>query len=286
MDVPEIATDEVEVIGARLDRAVEHFEAFRDRWAEHLDTEPHSVGIEVGEGGAGRIVFTRHTNPPAVLSIVLGEYLYELRAALDNTLYAVAMIDSDEDPPPGAGQLEWPICDTKRLWESTRRRRLKHLDPALQDALYRVQPFQAEAPGHNPLLILHDMARIDRHRAVHFVTSSAQEGWLKFDRTLVTDVEVYPGPVAADGTLAIFTWLGTDSITQEHIDGHTEFQPEVIDVQVVPSLDGTELVPPWRTLEQRLRALHKGVAEYVDGLLGLAIDVRERRQNRDPSPPT
>ena len=131
------------------------------------------------------------------------------------------------------------------------------------------------------------MARIDRHRAVHFVTSSAQEGWLKFDKTLVTDVEVHPGPVAADGTLATFTWLGKDAISQDHLDGHTEFQPEVANVQLVPSLDGTEMVPSWRTLEQRLRALHKGVSEYVYGLLGLAIEVCDQRQeHRGPDPLT
>lgn len=165
LDLPQ----EVDVVGARLDRSVEHFGAFRDAWAAHLDTIPHTVGVEVDDDGRGRIVFTRLREPPAKLSLILGEFLYELRAALDNALYAVAMIDSGESPPPKASALEWPICADERAWKSHRDRRLGALSAEIQDALHAIQPFQAQLPSWNCLRILNDMARTDRHRAVHFV---------------------------------------------------------------------------------------------------------------------
>jgi hypothetical protein len=277
VDIP----PEVDAVGARLDRCVDHFEAFRVTWDEHLSTRPHEVHIEVDDLGCGRIVFTRHREPPAELSLILGEFLYELRAALDNALYAVAIIDSGQDPPPNASALEWPICADEQSWERHRRHRLNGLSTELQDALHAIQPFQAEHTSWNCLRILNDMARTDRHRAVHFVTSFASNGRIKHDRNLVRDVEVFPGPVAPDGTLATFTWLGDFDISPEYLDGDTEFDVEVAGVERVPAR--TELVRPWGTLEKRLRALHGAVTEYVYGLIDLAMDLATARSGAQES---
>lgn len=282
LDLPQ----EVDVVGARLDRSVEHFGAFRDAWAAHLDTIPHTVGVEVDDDGRGRIVFTRLREPPAKLSLILGEFLYELRAALDNALYAVAMIDSGESPPPKASALEWPICADERAWKSHRDRRLGALSAEIQDALHAIQPFQAQLPSWNCLRILNDMARTDRHRAVHFVTSFASNGWLQHDMNLVKDLQVFPGPVAPDGTLATFRWLGDFPINPDYLDGGTEFDVEVAGVELGPGPDGDEDVRPWRTLEGRLRALHRAVTEYAYGLIDLAIELAYKREHgMDAKPP-
>lgn len=140
---------EVDIVGARLDRCTELFDAFRVTWEEHLATGPHQVSVEVDDAGWGRIVFTRHREPPAQLSLILGEFLYELRAALDNTLYAVAILDSGQNPPPKASALEWPICADKQSWEGHRGRRLDALSTEFQEALHAIQPFQAEFPSWN-----------------------------------------------------------------------------------------------------------------------------------------
>jgi len=268
---------EVEIAGARLDRSVEHFEALRVVWEEHLSTNPHAVGVEVDADGNGRIVFTRLREAPVSLSLILGEFLYELRAALDNTLYAVAILDSGLNPPPKASALEWPICVDEKAWRSHRDRRLNQLSTEIQDALYAIQPFQAEYPSWNCLRILNDMARMDRHRAFHFVTSFASNGWMRHDADLVKDLEVYPCPVPRDGTLATFRWLGDFPITQDYLDGGTEFDIEVIGVELGPGPGINEDVRPWGTLEKRLRALHRAVTEYVYGLLDIAIDAAVNR---------
>lgn len=270
---------EVDIVGARLDRCTDHFEAFRVAWEDHLVTGPHQVSVEVDDAGWGRIVFTRLREPPAQLSLILGEFLYELRAALDNALYAVAIIDSGQNPPPKASALEWPICADEQSWERHRRRCLDALSTDLQEALRAIQPFQAEFPSWNCLRILNDMARIDRHRAVHFVTSFASKGWMKHDRDLVKDLEVFPGPISLDGTLATFRWLGDFDISRDYLDGGTEFDVEVAGVELGPGPNTPELVRPWGTLEKRLRALHRAVTEYVYGLIDVAVELVA---DRDP----
>lgn len=268
---------EAHIVGARLDRSVEHYKAFGAEWARHLDTNPHALSVEIDENGDGRIVFTRLKEPPTRLSLILGEFLYELRAALDNTLYAVAILDSGLNPPPKASALEWPICASERAWQSHRARRLDHLSQEIQDALHAIQPFQAQHPSWNCLAILNDMARTDRHRAVHFVTSFASDGWMKHDVDLVKDLVVYPGPVRPDGTLASFRWLGDFPITPDYLDGGTQFDVEVAGVQLGPGPGAKDDVRPWGNLAERLRALHRAVSEYVNGLLDLAIDIAAQR---------
>lgn len=39
---------------------------------------------------------------PEEVALLLGEYLYQLRSALDNCLYTVAIIAAGTAPPPGA----------------------------------------------------------------------------------------------------------------------------------------------------------------------------------------
>lgn len=270
---------EAELVGARLDRATEHFAAFGAAWAAHLERRPHRMSLEVDEHGGGRILFHRLLQPPADLSILLGEFLYELRAALDNCLYAVAVIDSGQNPPPKAGALEWPICTTVEQWEQHRARRLSALCSELQDGLLSIQPFQVEWPGWNVLRILNDMARVDRHRAVHFVTSCAVKGSVRLDQTLVSDFTPKAGPIGPDGVVATFTWHGDADPTPADLDGDYEFEVEVAGVESVPGPPRSRISRPYGSLEQRLRALHAIVSQYCDALLAEAIAIRRERDS-------
>lgn len=268
---------EVDTVRARLDRCVNHFEAFRDVWNEHLSEGTRSIGIEVGPGGQGRISLLRRSEPPIELSLYLGEFLYQLRAALDNAMYAVAIIDSGQNPPPNASSLEWPICESETDWKSAKKRRLGKLSNEIQEALYAIQPFQAEFPAWNCLRILNEMARLDRHRAIHFITTYNVGARFWYDTQLISDVEVFQGAVPSDGTLAKFKWLGEGEISSDHIDGGFEFEVEVAGVQMGPGPRGETDPRPWGSLENRLRALHRAVAEYVDGLIAIAQKGAVRR---------
>ena len=98
--------------------------------------------------------------------MVFRELLYELRAALDNRLYAVAVLVSGQNPPPNAARLEWPIRETQREWANHAARN-QALPSKITQALETIQPYQAQFPDGNSLRMLLDLARIDRHRAPH-----------------------------------------------------------------------------------------------------------------------
>lgn len=270
---------EVDIVRARLQRCQDHIDSFHSTWDKHLSSRPHSVGMDMDNEGNGRLYLIRHKEPPLILSLFLGEFLYELRAALDNALYAAAIIDSGDNPPPKADKLEWPICRSKEAWKR-QRSRLSALSKELQDDLYAIQPFNAEAPGWNCLAILNDMARLDRHRAVHFITSFASDGWMKHDEELVTDLEVFPGPIQPDGTFVTFRWLGDFEITPEYLDGETEFDVDIEGVTLTPGPNSSTPSRPWGSLAQRLQALHRAVFEYTYGLLDHAIELATTRSKQ------
>jgi hypothetical protein len=110
---------EVRLLHARLDRAEEHYQSFGRIWAEYLDQRPHALDRTVEPDGTIVARLRRVTPLPAELSVVFGELLYELRAVLDNCLYAVAVLVSGQNPPPSASRLEWP--NTCRVGESAQK---------------------------------------------------------------------------------------------------------------------------------------------------------------------
>ena len=67
-------------LGARLDRAKEHYRAFGRIWAEYLEQRPHALDRTVEPDGTIAARLRRVTPLPAELSVVFGELLYELRA--------------------------------------------------------------------------------------------------------------------------------------------------------------------------------------------------------------
>lgn len=116
--------------------------------------------------------------------------------------------------------------------------------------------------------------------------SFASDGWIRHDEKLVKDLQVFPGPLQQDGTLATFRWLGDFDITPEHIDGETEFDVDVEGVTLGPGPNSDIPSRPWGTLDNRLHALRKAVFEYAYGLLDHAIDLATtcNKHGRDNEP--
>ena len=200
------------------------------------------------------------------------------RAALDNCLYAVAVIDSGQSPPPNADLLEWPICLTPEKWRSNARR-FAALSPELRQALEAIQPYQAEQPAWNCLRILHDLARADRHRALHFVTMYGSYGNAKVDLNRIADFEPRIGVVDPGRCRCGVRWMSDDHhINPDNFDLNVEFEIEMAGVVDSPHPDTGRPQRPWGGLDTRLQALQKAVVEYTVGLVAIAKQARAERE--------
>ena len=164
----------------RVARAQAHAAAFAKAWSDFLDDDPYDTHLEISEDGTGTIaVVPRYEPLPAVFSLELGEILYQLRAALDGAIYACAIEETGQDPPPNSRDLEFPICATAEHFKKVDRK-IRPLTGERREIVEACQPYNmvpnldpeiAFLSPHRTLAILNDWARKDRHRTLHVVAS-------------------------------------------------------------------------------------------------------------------
>jgi hypothetical protein len=109
----------------------------------------------------------------------LGEFLYQLRAALDSCVYQAATIDNGGNAPADHEKLEFPLCPSpaefqKRAYKiaplhDKRKALVKFAQPF--DIPKDLEPHLMLANWNRSLGILHEWARKDRHRKLHVVGS-------------------------------------------------------------------------------------------------------------------
>lgn len=158
----------------RFDRAETHRKAAAEVWNAWLEDEPY--GFSVTHEGKGQFVlrvFQDHPTPPE-MAIFTGEWLYNLRCALDYAVYDAAICATGKNPPPGAGQLQMPIYFSEAQYRDNEYR-LKPLADQHRTILESMQPYRHDDPDTSALGWLHKLARIDRHRSLHVMTAFAAE---------------------------------------------------------------------------------------------------------------
>lgn len=265
---------EIALSRARIQRARTLYRTFGEVWAAHLERQPCHVETEVDEAGAGVVRIVESEPIPVELSLILGEFLYELRAALDNCLYAVAVLESQQNPPPNSERLEWPICLDEGQWRDAARRRLGELSPEVREALAAIQPFMAESPEWNCLRILHDLARVDRHRTAHLAVPFLAKVSAAVDPEQVVDVDVRVGPVSEDRIIVTFRKVTPEPLRRKDLDINCIFEVEMAEVVDSPHPVTGMLQRPWGPLDKCMQALVRAVFEYTEGLIAIAREAR------------
>lgn len=254
---------------ARIKRAQDNIKDFAEVLQEYIGGRPADLAVDLNELGQGSLRAVRREPIPIELPILLGEALQNLRAGLDNCLYAVAIIDSGMNPPPGAAKLQWPIAVTPKEWGENKKR-LQHLSPHLIAALHRIQPFQAEWPEWNCLRILHDLARLDRHRSPHELGMWLEEVKGTYDKEAIRDLAVMEGPVGDDGIVVTFTKVSPEELSPQMLSLHIVLGVDVQGLELSPHPDTGKPSRPWGPLDNRLRGMCKAAEEYAEGLLDMA----------------
>ncbi|MBP2215112.1 hypothetical protein [Arthrobacter sp. CAN_C5] len=262
---------DVRLLHARLDRAVEHYKTFGHVWADYLEGRPHLLEHTAEEDGTTAVRLRRLEPLPVELSLAFGELLYELRAALDNCLYAVAVLVSGQNPPPSAARLEWPIRLTPIEWKS-QAARYRDLPREIIEALEAIQPYQAQFPDWNCLAILHELARVDRHRSMHGLGLYLSNFRLRADQELVEVLDTGTPGIVDDGAELVRMRVADGvELSPTNFDLQLEFDVDVTDVRDSPGPTGV-IGRPWGPLDTRLRSLIRATREYTTGLLEIAGD--------------
>jgi hypothetical protein len=170
-----MAADLFEGCWHRIRRARTHREAATAAWNAFLNEEPYYPSLNVDDDGNGSLWIMQSAPIPHDIPLLLGEWLYCLRSALDNCIYAVAVRDTDSDPPPGEDVIQFPIYDTPEAFRRNKYR-INPLSREHREWLETVQPYaNGTDPKDTILYWLNHLGRRDRHRQLHVVGAYVSE---------------------------------------------------------------------------------------------------------------
>lgn len=157
----------------RVERAAQHAVELAGVWNDYLAPHPFEFEL-VRDGSLSQILRISQTSAvPSELSIIFGEWLFNMRACLHYIIWATAVHTSGILPPLGEDGLQYPIYDTESSWNRNKWR-LKPLGDHHQEMLHTMQPFNSNADA-NFLGWINRLARIDRHRRLTIWTARLGE---------------------------------------------------------------------------------------------------------------
>lgn len=158
----------------RVERAAAHRKALIEIWNAFIEEHPYSFSLNDKGEGEFILEVSQESPTPPELAVLTGEWLYNLRCALDYAIWAAAVYQSGRMPPPNEGQIQYLIYGAAADWERNLYR-LKPLAQHQRDMLKQMQPYNSPDPDANYLGWLNRLARIDRHRRLSVVTAYMAE---------------------------------------------------------------------------------------------------------------
>jgi len=158
----------------RIDRSRVHAEALWNEVGRLFPKDGYTVRAEQESEGTWTLsaVFNSPTGDNCI-AFELGEFFYQLRAALDAAVWKAVWILDGSEPPAKANRLEFPIYATQQQFDAAAIHKF-NFPQELREWLSAVQPYSADKPVGDPdlglnvtLERLHNCARKDRHRRLH-----------------------------------------------------------------------------------------------------------------------
>jgi hypothetical protein len=150
----------------KMQRALRHLQETEQQIMDYLQSDPYQISVETDQSTSSYIVTAAHTPPPESIALSFGDFLHNLRSALDH-LARMMVQENGGLPVDGPGGTTFPVVsrakpgllDIKGGVSMPRR-----------EILQRVQPFHlgSEYEQH-PLWKLNELNNIDKHRVLHVV---------------------------------------------------------------------------------------------------------------------
>lgn len=162
----------------RIERARKHGLAFKGECERIINPEAYTTIPEMNSDWTrGTVKAVTNVIRENDISLELGEFFYQLRAALDAAVYQVAVMQHGSEPPPNENRIEFPICPTPDAFNRNPVSK-PPFPQRLRDWIETIQPYNTAktasmkyAALNRKLQIIHDCARKDRHRRLHIVAA-------------------------------------------------------------------------------------------------------------------
>lgn len=149
---------------AKLARAGEHLAALHEAAEAFVDEKPYAFRTERDADGWDVFFVEIRKEPPLRLSAILGDYLQNLRSALDNLVTQLILLNGKPLPRTTG----FPVFDKERSYESVGVKRIKGVRPEHAALIESLQPYHGpHDPRRTAIEIVNTLANVDRHKALH-----------------------------------------------------------------------------------------------------------------------
>jgi hypothetical protein len=183
----------------KLERARDHLKALQLKEREFFKNTPASIDGEYSEDHSTYTFrFHVHRQPPASFSLIIGDFLTNLMAALDHLVYELSSVKSERIGFPISNSLE-------NFGAEVRGQKLVGLKKSAIETVQEWQPFSKspQNPESDLLWLLKTLGNWDKHRTLHLTVAHPRtvsySPWLIGD---LMELMVKPSPVGPfkDGT--------------------------------------------------------------------------------------
>lgn len=163
------------------------------RQIERFPTDTYKTIAHVESGGLEHVYKVHGLQRiPGNWPFILGDFLHNMRAALDNMAYAFALTKQDPLPPAVETRIAFPVTDSAGDFKNKARNLTADAGQAFRDYAESVQPYGGFDSPHAALFQLARLNNIDKHRKVPVVFLS-----------VVSQDIVIPGPVIKEASYMV-----------------------------------------------------------------------------------
>jgi hypothetical protein len=217
-------TDPLSGVRAKLQRADKHFAELDEIRQDWLDADKGEIVHENHpEAREYVVICKRAPEPPPEIGVVVGEMMHSLRSCLDNLVYALAIHETKQNPPPCWKQLQFPILSNEADFNGRWKERLSVFSDTARAVMKELQPFKEHslALSNHGLWIIHELDIIDKHRRLSVVGQQPRQVSIGGNIPLTVNY-IHPGPLVDDAVLMRY---GTDG--SQDVQVQTEFAPDI-----------------------------------------------------------
>jgi hypothetical protein len=205
----------------KLNRAQEHLKALEHHVGSFLNDDPHHVVTELDRQGRPTLRVKNLKDPPPEIAVLIGEFAYNARSALDHAAYDLTCLGSGTPPPISlAKSSAFPIFNSGPDYKD----RQKNGHPSRKSGLFKVrgmprgaratierlQPYhRRNHPGARWLWVLEELSNVDKHRLLPVTTATLLGTSYTFSVTggsiSQNETETFRGPLKENAMIARLT---------------------------------------------------------------------------------
>ena len=146
-------------------RALEHLDALKTEFEAYYNSSPITVTRDTSSDGTRRILRVHFSSPDERLHLIAGDFVHNLRSALDHIVYALVVESSGQLPT--SRSIQWPVLEAPN--ESCLKRQINGASEGASILIESLQPYNSPCPlKQNHLWRLSKLDIIDKHRRITF----------------------------------------------------------------------------------------------------------------------